>query len=225
MEYIGKPLYLPEDERFFHKLDIAAGSDEQAEFSAILNEAAAVAAPKFILSEVYIGETDGDRISIGGVEFQSSLLVKNLAGFGRAFAYIATCGDELEQWAHGFDDDPLAAFWVDAIKLDALGTALAVMHRRVRKVYGIEKIASMNPGSLPNWPISQQVPLFEAIGGVRDKIGVWLKESFLMVPTKSSSGIILPASSEHVNCRLCRREVCENRRAEFDAAEAERLGI
>jgi hypothetical protein len=74
----------------------------------------------------------------------------------------------------------------------------------------------MSPGSLADWPITQQEELFSIFGNVEDLIGVKLTESFLMVPLKSVSGIYFPTEIEFVSCQLCPREVCSGRRAPYD---------
>ncbi len=76
----------------------------------------------------------------------------------------------------------------------------------------------MNPGSLPDWPLPQQLPLFQLLGDVEGLIGVHLKESFLMVPTKTVSGIFFPTETRFESCQLCPREDCPGRRAPYDAA-------
>ena len=50
----------------------------------------------------------------------------------------------------------------------------------------------MNPGSLADWPMREQRPLFGLLGDTDAAIGVELMESYLMRPTKSVSA---PVSS------------------------------
>jgi len=84
--------------------------------------------------------------------------------------------------------------------------------------YGIDKYATMNPGSgnVDVWPIAQQRLLFELIGDVQKDIGVLLKDSFLMVPTKSVSGILFHSESGYCNCEVCTRKNCPNRKAPYN---------
>ena len=46
--------------------------------------------------------------------------------------------------------------------------------KRVEARYEPGKLSSMSPGSLEDWPISQQRPLFSLFGDVEAKIGVKL---------------------------------------------------
>ena len=74
----------------------------------------------------------------------------------------------------------------------------------------------MNPGSLADWPLSEQRVLFALLGDTQDAIGVQLTSSLLMVPTKSVSGIIYPTAETFASCQLCPRRGCPNRRAAYD---------
>ena len=54
------------------------------------------------------------------------------------------------------------------------------------------------------------------MGVAAGNFGVELTESFLMRPRKSISGIRFVSNEEFVNCKLCNRENCQGRRADFD---------
>jgi hypothetical protein len=75
----------------------------------------------------------------------------------------------------------------------------------------------MNPGSLPDWPLSEQRPLFTLLGENPGTIGVELMDSFLMTPVKSVSGMWFPTEERFESCQLCQRHNCPGRRAQFDA--------
>jgi hypothetical protein len=47
-------------------------------------------------------------------------------------------------------------------------------------------------------------------------IGVRLLDSMLMLPSQTVSGLLFETESDYVNCQLCPREHCPNRRAPFD---------
>jgi hypothetical protein len=76
----------------------------------------------------------------------------------------------------------------------------------------------MNPGSLADWPIGQQVPLFSLLGDTERAVGVRLSSSLLMIPRKSVSGFQFPSEETFASCQLCPRSVCPNRRAPYDNA-------
>ena len=83
----------------------------------------------------------------------------------------------------------------------------------------------MSPGSLKDWPIEEQRPLFEIIGDVEGTIGVRLSESLLMIPRKSVSGLFFSTDIRFQSCQLCPRKRCENRRARYDEGMAREYGL
>ena len=117
---------------------------------------------------------------------------------------------------------PLAGFWAETIKEFSLGSATARFLAHVEKTFQVGASSSMNPGSLPDWPLPQQAPLFQLLGDVAGAIGVTLSDSFVMLPTKSVSGILFPTEHDFASCQLCQREECPNRRAPYDPELFER---
>jgi hypothetical protein len=65
------------------------------------------------------------------------------------------------------------------------------------------------------WPIEQQRSLFALFGDVEALIGVALTESYLMLPTKSVSGVYFETDQSFISCQLCTREACPGRRAKY----------
>jgi len=83
----------------------------------------------------------------------------------------------------------------------------------------------MAPGSLPDWPLEEQKPLFNLLGNVKAAIGVNLTDSLLMLPVKSISGIYFPVEASFYSCQLCPRQKCEGRKARYDKKRAREYGI
>jgi hypothetical protein len=183
-----------------------------------------VARPKALYGVRFVERRDENSLEIGGVTFTSRVLRKNLDTVERVFPYVATCGRELEEVDLPADDF-MAPYIMDAIKAQALGAAITYLFDHLRRKYALGKTAKMNPGSLPDWPLTEQVPLFSLFGNVEDLIGVRLTDSCLMFPVKSVSGLLFPTEVTFESCQLCRREVCAGRRAAFEPEMAERYGV
>ena len=196
--------------------------DEDIELvSELFEKAKEIAMPKVLYREAYVEDISGKTVKINGFDFQSDVLAMNLKNVHRVFAYVCTCGTEVDDWSHN-EKDYVVSLWLDMIKEMFLHEANIYLREYIKKSYGLDKLSSVNPGSgnEDNWHISQQSPLFSminGIGGVKEEIGVTLTESFLMIPTKSTSGLLYPSDTEFVNCALCGRENCPGRRAEFDS--------
>ncbi|MBM3190515.1 MAG: vitamin B12 dependent methionine synthase [Chloroflexi bacterium] len=202
------------------RLRVSPESDA-AEVRALAEQAQAIARPKAIYREAYLSARDDEGVVIEGIRFTSRVLRVNLDNVYRVFAYVATCGTELEDWASAMDD-VLHQYWSEEIKLVALRAAGKALYDRLVEQHALGKTATMNPGSLSDWPLREQQPLFALLGDPTAAIGVQLTKSCLMVPNKSVSGIRFPTEESFESCQLCQNMGCPNRRAPYDAALWER---
>jgi len=193
------------------------GSDEKYTeiVQEIMDEVLPVICPKAMYDTKFVEHIDRDKVEIGGVLFTSRVLRVNLDKVGRVFPYIVTSGIEAEN-VHVPDGDLMGKFILDAIKEMVLGSAGYYLNKYVKDKFKIDKMSIMSPGSLEDWPISEQKPFFSLFGNVEELIGVKLSDSFLMFPIKSVSGIYFPTESSFASCQLCPREKCPNRRAKYD---------
>ena len=185
--------------------------------SGLFKTAKEIARPKALYREAYVEEVSGADVRIDGIDFTSEVLAMNLKNIHRVFAYVCTCGTEVDDWSHN-ERDYVVSLWLDIIKEMFLHQAISYFRDYIKSSYRFNNLSAINPGSgnVDNWPISQQTRLFSLIGGVKNEIGVTLTDSFLMIPVKSTSGLFFPSEKEYVNCALCGRENCPGRRAAFD---------
>lgn len=191
------------------------------ELVSYVEQAQVVARPKAMYGVGYIEERGDDWVVIGGQRFTSRILSVNLEPVHRAFVYVATCGVEIQQWAQG-RTDPLEQYWSNVVQEMALRAASAALYAHLNELYEPGRTSVMSPGSLGEWPLSEQRPLFAFLGDTVGAIGVRLSESLLMVPTKSVSGIRFATEERFESCQLCLRSDCPGRRAPYDDALYER---
>ena len=196
-------------------LRIKEGSGMGEKVEALAREAQAVGKPKACYRVSYIESKGDDHLVVEGVKFSSRVLRVNLDKVFRVFPYVATCGLELEEWSKAYDGI-LEKFWAEAIKEAAVHWTVKFLNGYLTDKYQPGQLSRMNPGSLPDWPLSEQRPLFEVLGESPAKIGVQLRDSFLMVPVKTVSGLFFPTEERFESCQLCPREKCPGRRAPYD---------
>ncbi|MGE5601409.1 MAG: vitamin B12 dependent-methionine synthase activation domain-containing protein [Nitrososphaerales archaeon] len=201
---------------------VRPGSRHEAEILDLVKQAEVIARPKAAFKLVFIEGKGSDTVRAEGIEFKSRVMRVNLDKLERFFAYVCTSGVELQGWADSYSNDLLAGFYADAINQAVLKSAFGGFVSHLSNAYSLINPSAMNPGSLGDWPISQQRPLFDLLGDVEGTIGVHLRETFLMVPTKSVSGILFPAEESFASCQLCPRDNCPNRRAPYDPELFER---
>ncbi|MGD8505680.1 MAG: vitamin B12 dependent-methionine synthase activation domain-containing protein [Candidatus Bathyarchaeota archaeon] len=171
--------------------------------------------PKVVYDVSQITSKNGDTVDIDGVRFTSRVLRVNLERTRRVFPYVMTIGKELENRAASFGD-VMKKFCLETIGNMALDHIGRHLEEYLLRTYRLGKISEMNPGSLEDWPITQQKQLFSILGNVERLIGVTLTDSFMMTPRKSVSGIYFPTETMFYNCQLCRRRNCEERQAPYD---------
>jgi hypothetical protein len=192
-------------------------SSEIDELRHLVEEAESTAQPKAMYAVASIESKSERGVVINGTDLTSRVLRVNLDAVHRVFPFVATCGAELDGWGQASEDRLLHRFWADEIKELALRAAIAFLGDHLAAHYFPGKVSHMNPGSLADWPLRQQRPLFAVLGDPQEEIGVRLTDSLLMVPMKSVSGIIFPVEVTFESCQLCQMQRCPNRRAPYDA--------
>jgi hypothetical protein len=203
------------------KLRLKEGSRYVDDLKSLVEQAQAVARPKALYRVAPIEAKSDSTVVIDGVTFTSRVLRVNLEQANRVFLFVATGGVEVESWMQSVED-MLYQYWAGAIAEMALRSAIVTLHEHLLERYRPGHISVMHPGSLGDWPIKQQRPLFDLLGDTKAAIGVELLESLLMYPTKSASGIYFPTEESFESCQLCPMENCPNRKAPYDETLYER---
>jgi hypothetical protein len=190
----------------------------------LLAEALSLAEAKAAFAVSYIEEKGTDEVMIEGRRFRSRVLRKNLDAVGRVFPAVITIGSRLEQKADQCGD-LLEKYYLDMIGNLILAEARSHVICQLCRRFAISTLSWISPGSLEDWPIEAQRPLFALLDGVEAAVGVQLTESLLMLPRKSVSGIFFPSETTFFSCRLCPRPRCEGRKARYDEAAAREYGL
>lgn len=197
---------------------IGPGMETVVELPLLAAQALTIARPRACFSLVPVEDAGSDRPRLGGRTFESLILGVNLKDSREAGLFVATCGTELERWAESFEDMLLR--WIaETVCEMALSSAVRFVEDELDRFLPGPYHATMNPGSLPDWPLEQQAGLFGVLDGVGEAIGVTLTPSFLMRPRKSVSGVRFASKTAYSNCRLCPRDDCPGRRMPYDEME------
>lgn len=191
-----------------------SGNAQIDQVGRMYEKAREIARPKAVFRPVRVEERTEDQITLDGVTFHSRVLQVNTRDVHRMFAFAATCGQELEEWKNGFED-LIESYYADQINALALQAAREALHAHLRQRYQLTESSTMNPGSLEDWPISEQVPLFKLLDGGPEAIGVELLPSMLMSPGQSVSGLRFASQGDFTSCQLCPIENCPHRKAPF----------
>lgn len=203
------------------RLRVPADGPRGQEVAALIESARRVGRPRAVFVQALVSRDGGQGLALDGVAIGSSILQVKLKGADCAFPFVCTAGSELAEWTAA-QNDLLLQFYADAISQAVLSSALDGLQVAVRRRHDLGPLARLSPGSLPDWPLEGQRPLFRLLDDGPGRIGVTLTESLLMVPTKTVSGILFAGHEGFTSCRLCPRADCPNRRAPHDAGLMER---
>ena len=202
----------------------AVGEKGLAKAHSLLEMARPLISARALYKVCFIEERPEDALIIDGTHFRSHVLKQNCEGVERVFPFVVTIGADLEDEAEACKD-LLDKYYIDRIGNIALIMARKYLEDHLRTKYALGGMSHMNPGSLKDWPIQEQTPLFSLLGDPENAIGVQLNDSLLMIPRKSVSGIFFPTEVRFESCELCPRERCEGRRAAYNETHAKKYGI
>jgi hypothetical protein len=185
------------------------------DFAELVREAESFLRPEAAYKIAFIEKPEEDVVVIEGVRFSSRVLRRNLDAVERVFPFVITIGLDLEKHAGGCGD-PLRQYYLESLADMALGQVAKGLESRLKSTLGLTGLSSMSPGSLEDWPITEQKLLFSLFENGAKPLGVRLTDHLLMVPRKSVSGIFFPTEMSFQSCQLCPRKDCRGRRAPFD---------
>ena len=196
-------------------LHVGSEDSRALDVGRVLREATEIAEPVGLYAPFAPELVDGE-VLINGVRFGEPFVYSMLSGSHTVIPYVVTCGTEIDEWSKQFYD-PFEQLVLDTFMEMILLKSRGVLQDKVKaEFYDKSKnISSLNPGSLAEWPLTGQTPLFEALGGVTEDIGVVLTDALWMFPVKSVSGIFFQSDVAYENCQLCPRVDCLKRRAEY----------
>jgi hypothetical protein len=202
--------------------DRAAARAGTPDFDDLLAQARSLIKLRAVYEISYTGAKGEDTVEVDSVIFRSRILRRNLDQAQKVFPFIMTAGPALEA-AAAASGDLLKQYYLEEMANIALENGAAWLADRLKTRWGFPGLASMDPGSLEDWPITEQLKLFSIFGDTERLVGVRLTDSMLMVPRKSISGILFPSEEGFTSCQLCDRAACPARRTAYDPALAARF--
>lgn len=189
--------------------------DNYEELCRLIDEAYEVAVPKACITKMNVRLGEQDEVYLNDILFKSKVLAANINESVDTYGVVCTCGVEIEKWAQKYRNDPLLAYFADAIMVEVLGNSMVYAMKYLSSLSDMS-ISHASPGSTQDFPLSNQTKLFDAIGNVTEKTGVYLTPEHLMKPLKSVSGVYFANDLDYSDCKICTRMDCPRRREPFD---------
>jgi hypothetical protein len=200
------------------------GKSEWRSVQRLAEEAQSLIRARAVYRVCYIESKSEDGIVIEGKLLKSRVLRRNLEDVGRVFPYVVTIGNEIEDRGKECKD-VLEQYYLDTIGNVALAAARRYLENQLKSKFALDGMSLMSPGSLKDWGLEEQRPLFSILEDVEGAIGVHLTETFLMLPRKSLSGIYFPTEVPFYSCQLCPRKNCPSRKAKYRETLAREYGV
>ncbi|MBN2408118.1 MAG: hypothetical protein JXE07_00150 [Candidatus Aminicenantes bacterium] len=201
------------------RLRLRAGRPGSAQLQDVIELAESKIHLRAVYEISYVGTKNAESVEVGGVVLRSRVLRRNLGRAQKVFPYIMTIGPELEKTAASIGD-LLKQYYLEEIANIVLERGVAWLSGWLGERWGFPGLSNLSPGSLEDWPLTEQRPLFSLFGGKEKVIGLALTDRFLILPRKSVSGILFPSEEGFTACRLCPRETCPSRSAPYDESLA-----
>ena len=155
----------------------------------LLDQTNAAAVPKALVISGSVDEKTETRIVINGAAFTSPKLMANLDEGDDLYAYIATCGTEIDAYAASLTDQ-MDLFMMDGIMNLLVGAGKAFVSKQVGSAASWPDIYDYVPGAGEAWPKEEQVKLFNLFGGYPAEIGVSMEDAAFVLPRRSTIGIL-----------------------------------
>lgn len=206
------------------RLGLSAESGEWPDVQGLMREMERIVEPQLAYRACCIQYKGEETVIIEHITFSSRVLRKNLEDVQRVFPFVVTLGPRVDDMLKG-EGDFLRQYYLDTIANVALQDVIKSVCASLQDEHYLEQLSYMNPGSLQDWPLEQQRPLFRLLGDVEETIGVRLAPSLLMYPSKTESGMFFPTEVTFFNCQLCPNESCPSRKAAFDEEMARDYGV
>lgn len=207
--------FQPDPEKIAAKYAVDSDDPLYSRIKDACQEVGEIGKPVACFKEAKVDEWGSDYVVIDGVRFSGKFIADRLKNSKIVYPYVASCGKELDTWGRNCGD-MILDYCYDDIRQSSIKPVLDMVHETVMNRFGAYKLASVNPGSIPQWPLSEQKPLFNLLGSVYETTQVKLEKNLLMYPLKSVSGILFESDEGYCNCRICRRQNCPGRREELD---------
>jgi hypothetical protein len=205
-------------------LGYRSGDTPSAGIASMINECIAKSFPLIQPAFTYVlrdvkSIVDGVSFLDDGSSIQSHIIARLLGHCEKVAVYVLTVGSQLEEMGSALAED---GFILESYVLDSIGSSATeklaeAVQQRIAADAAAQRLCisrRFSPGYC-DWHISQQSTIFQLVDG--DSVGIHLTPDCLMVPRKSSSGIVgigrCDGYVETYNpCLTCKKTRCPGRR-------------
>lgn len=209
------PLKLDRD-AIAQRLRVPSTSKKREELWSMIDTIEALAKPAVYFRHLEPGY-DEEGVTLGEKRISSKSLGKVLNrgltldnGRPAAVAFTATWGQEATDWGNAREFG-LPIFWAQTILEEAMLLLMAELEKELRKVKD-SAVSTIEPGIPEDWPLQQQIDVFDILGGNPENFGITLNDQSLMLPFRYLAGIAYFTPKLRPQCPVCHFTDCNKQR-------------
>jgi len=182
--------------------------------ASLVNQGIEIARPVVFYKKTSIHRDEEGAIHIDSIPLEGVLPSQQLDESSEAALFIASCGQELHSWKESLNDYfDISVAGIVAER--ALQSAMKALFKTMKAECSKKHLSIMTPGSVPEWPLSEQEKIFYFLGDAAREKGISLSSSCMMVPMKTVSGILFSGDEKFETCSLCSFKDCSLRHNGF----------
>lgn len=180
--------------------------------------------PCYVAKEMQISDVQPDCFQIDDMVFNSKITSLKLTENKKknVFIYIVSCGrkigDRLDQ-----ETDLLDQSILDIIAYMAYLRASDALNEALEKEFGMERHLRFCPGSIIDWSVGDNRFFFPLLDGLWQELDLDVLNSGLIIPLKSTAGILYETDDEFESCAICPRPNCPTRKLPYEVELHEQM--
>lgn len=208
-------------DKILTELHLERYKDQEKLLDVLINDCSELTNPRIGYDTVTVKEGLQDSLLLDNGETlnYSTLAEKICFEFG-VIPYVITIGDKLEKKVSSL----ISTNMLYSYSLDRLGNYVLRQTRRYFENFILNKkgftVSSFTPGDMASWKIEELSKIFRLLGEakIEKQMGVTLTKNFLMIPKKSTCGLMARTSEKFVKCQVCTMK-CEYRSIHYQESE------
>lgn len=178
--------------------------------------------PCYIAREIEITDRQPDQFMIRDMVFHSKITSLKINTRKKVFVFIASCGREISDRVDR-ETDLLDKSLLDIIAYMAYLHASFEMNIALENEFKMQRHLRLCPGSIIDWSVGDNRYFFPLLDGLWQQLNLEVLSSGLIVPLKSSAGILYETDDEFESCAICPRPACPSRLLPFEVELHEQM--
>jgi len=200
------------EQKLNQKIHFNIFKDSEKEIRKFIENNVKIIEPKSVYEYLKIVKIDGDIVKLENGEILKGIILGDLLIEGQIFApFVVTIGTNIDEQISKVSRENAVLGWIlSEVGNYALDIARNNLKNIVKRQLG-DIVSRFSPGvgTQNLFGIEQQAAIFKILEPFKN-IGVKLTKSYMMIPSKSVSGIFAALNEYYSGCQYCSK-ICKDR--------------